>query len=264
MTEPLLSLADMRAATGLPWSSTAYRSSCPSTPASRCLAGTVSASRPSSSPSWATPRSPWPHPLAWRGHHRLAPHRRALAGIGWVAQEREIFLSLRVEENLTVASRHGRWNFRRSTTCFPVSPSAAQFRQSLLRRRAADAGDRARADDQSGATAARRTARRLAPIVVEELATAIRRMTAKAAPLSSWSSTADIALSLTSRARDRARPHRPHRPFGEIARRSGGARPARRTAAGRGVSSVIVSCPRREQFRPTPFVDAVQPLAPHV
>ena len=30
----------------------------------------------------------------------LPPHRRAQLGIGWVAQEREIFPSLSVEENL--------------------------------------------------------------------------------------------------------------------------------------------------------------------
>ena len=36
--------------------------------------------------------APWP--LVWRGEDitRRPPHRRALAGIGWVAQEREIFL----------------------------------------------------------------------------------------------------------------------------------------------------------------------------
>src|SRR5262245_926628 len=40
----------------------------------------------------------------------LPPHRRALLGVGWVAQEREIFPSLTLEENLTVAARPGRWN----------------------------------------------------------------------------------------------------------------------------------------------------------
>ena len=39
----------------------------------------------------------------------MSPHLRARLGIGWVAQEREIFPSLTVEENLTVASRPGRW-----------------------------------------------------------------------------------------------------------------------------------------------------------
>src|SRR5262245_12764086 len=43
--------------------------------------------------------------VIWRGVDvsRVAPHRRATNGVGWVAQEREIFPSLSVEENLTVA-----------------------------------------------------------------------------------------------------------------------------------------------------------------
>src|SRR5215471_20609185 len=47
--------------------------------------------------------------ILWRGEDisRLAPHRRVQRGIGWVAQEREIFPSLDVEENLLVASRPG-------------------------------------------------------------------------------------------------------------------------------------------------------------
>src|SRR5690606_30604731 len=40
---------------------------------------------------------------------RLTPDKRALLGIGWVPQEREIFKSLSVEENLTVVARPGRW-----------------------------------------------------------------------------------------------------------------------------------------------------------
>ena len=47
--------------------------------------------------------------ITWRGQDisRVAPHRRAVNGIGWVAQEREIFPSLSVEENLTVALAAG-------------------------------------------------------------------------------------------------------------------------------------------------------------
>jgi len=57
----------------------------------------------------------------WRGKDmsRLAPNRRALGGIGWVAQEREIFPSLTVEENLTVASRPGAWDLAAIYTMFP-------------------------------------------------------------------------------------------------------------------------------------------------
>ncbi|HEV8029074.1 MAG TPA: ABC transporter ATP-binding protein [Stellaceae bacterium] len=50
---------------------------------------------------------------------RLAPHRRARAGIGWVPQEREIFRSLTVEENLAVAARPGRWSAARIWDLFP-------------------------------------------------------------------------------------------------------------------------------------------------
>jgi branched-chain amino acid transport system ATP-binding protein len=37
--------------------------------------------------------------------HRMAPHERAAAGIGWVPQERNIFKSLTVHENLTAVAR---------------------------------------------------------------------------------------------------------------------------------------------------------------
>jgi branched-chain amino acid transport system ATP-binding protein len=49
----------------------------------------------------------------------LAPHRRARAGIGWVPQEREIFRSLTVDENLAVAARPGRWSAARIHDLFP-------------------------------------------------------------------------------------------------------------------------------------------------
>jgi branched-chain amino acid transport system ATP-binding protein len=50
--------------------------------------------------------------LSWRGNDmtRLPAHQRARRGIGWIAQEREIFPSLSLEENLTVAARPGRWD----------------------------------------------------------------------------------------------------------------------------------------------------------
>jgi branched-chain amino acid transport system ATP-binding protein len=49
----------------------------------------------------------------------LPPHRRAQLGIGWVAQEREVFPSLSVEENLTVAARPGRWGLQAVYELFP-------------------------------------------------------------------------------------------------------------------------------------------------
>lgn len=55
---------------------------------------------------------------------RLAPYRRARLGIGFVPQEREIFRSLSVEENLLVAARaaadgKGRWTLERVYDFFP-------------------------------------------------------------------------------------------------------------------------------------------------
>jgi branched-chain amino acid transport system ATP-binding protein len=49
----------------------------------------------------------------------LPPHRRARLGIGLVPQEREIFRSLTVEENLTIAVRPGRWTLPRIYEFFP-------------------------------------------------------------------------------------------------------------------------------------------------
>src|SRR3954470_13236884 len=40
---------------------------------------------------------------------RMRPDQRAHAGIGWVPQERNIFKSLTVHENLTAIARPGRW-----------------------------------------------------------------------------------------------------------------------------------------------------------
>jgi branched-chain amino acid transport system ATP-binding protein len=46
-------------------------------------------------------------------------YARSRAGIGYVPQEREIFPSLSVEENLTVAARPGRWTLERVYDLFP-------------------------------------------------------------------------------------------------------------------------------------------------
>ncbi len=49
----------------------------------------------------------------------LRADRRAAAGIGWVPQERNIFKSLTVEENLTAIARPGIWTTERAYTMFP-------------------------------------------------------------------------------------------------------------------------------------------------
>src|SRR3974390_1971473 len=49
----------------------------------------------------------------------LPPYRRARLGIGYVPQEREIFRSLTVSENLRVAAQGGRWSVERVYEFFP-------------------------------------------------------------------------------------------------------------------------------------------------
>jgi branched-chain amino acid transport system ATP-binding protein len=50
---------------------------------------------------------------AWR------PYARAHAGMGWIPQERDIFPSLTVQENLTVIARPGPWTLKRVYALFP-------------------------------------------------------------------------------------------------------------------------------------------------
>ncbi len=57
--------------------------------------------------------------LAGRDITRLAPEERAHAGIGWVPQERNIFRSLTVEENLTAVALPGPWTPARVFEMFP-------------------------------------------------------------------------------------------------------------------------------------------------
>src|ERR1700736_2532487 len=51
--------------------------------------------------------------LAGRDLTAMRPYRRAAAGVGWVPQERNIFKSLTVEENLTAVARSGPWTVSR-------------------------------------------------------------------------------------------------------------------------------------------------------
>jgi branched-chain amino acid transport system ATP-binding protein len=142
--------------------------------------------------------------VVWRGQDitRRQPHRRALAGIGWVAQEREIFATLTVEENLTVAARAGRWDL---PAVYDLFPRLAERRRNF--------GNQLSGGEQQMLAIARALMTNpalllldeplegLAPIVVEELAAAIRRMASEdSAAFILVEQHADIALALTQNA----------------------------------------------------------------
>jgi branched-chain amino acid transport system ATP-binding protein len=142
--------------------------------------------------------------IAWRGRDitRLAPHRRARDGIGWVAQEREIFPSLSVEENLLVASRPGRWDLAAVYDLFP-----------RLNERRGSRGNHLSGGEQQMLATARALMTNpalllldeplegLAPIIVEELTAAIRRLTAdEGTAFILVEQHAEVALSLTREA----------------------------------------------------------------
>ncbi|WP_460448038.1 ABC transporter ATP-binding protein [Alsobacter sp. SYSU BS001988] len=57
--------------------------------------------------------------LGGRDITRLRPEQRAMAGVGWVPQERNIFKSLTVEENMTAVARPGPWTVARVYELFP-------------------------------------------------------------------------------------------------------------------------------------------------
>jgi branched-chain amino acid transport system ATP-binding protein len=142
--------------------------------------------------------------VLWRGEDITArpPHRRAQAGIGWVAQEREIFSTLTVEENLTVAARDGRWDL---PAVYDLFPRIAERRRNF--------GNQLSGGEQQMLAIARALMTNpalllldeplegLAPIVVEELASAIRRMTSEGTcAFILVEQHAEIALSLTQTA----------------------------------------------------------------
>jgi branched-chain amino acid transport system ATP-binding protein len=59
---------------------------------------------------------------------RLRPDQRAHLGVGWVPQERNIFKSLTVEENLTAVQRQGPWT---PTKVYELFPRLAERRSNL-------------------------------------------------------------------------------------------------------------------------------------
>ena len=117
--------------------------------------------------------------IFWRGRDVtvMPPHRRASLGIGWVAQEREIFPSLTVEENLTVAARSGRWSLAAVYALFP-----------RLAERRGHMGNQLSGGEQQMLAIARALTTNpallaldeplegLAPIIVEELAASLKQL----------------------------------------------------------------------------------------
>ena len=59
--------------------------------------------------------------MRWRGENLavVPSHKRAALGLGWVPQERDIFSSLTVEENMTVVARPGPWDLKKMYAMFP-------------------------------------------------------------------------------------------------------------------------------------------------
>ena len=142
--------------------------------------------------------------IYWQGKDvsRIAPHRRAADGIGWVAQEREIFPSLSVEENLTVAARPGAWDLAAVYKLFP-----------RLNERRGNMGNQLSGGEQQMLAVARALMTNpllmlldepfegLAPVIVDELAAAMKLMLAdrKIAIILVEQHT-DLALELTAEA----------------------------------------------------------------
>jgi branched-chain amino acid transport system ATP-binding protein len=107
----------------------------------------------------------------------LRPDQRAHAGVGWVPQERNIFKSLTVEENLTAVAQPGPWTVAR---IYELFPRLAERRRNL--------GNQLSGGEQQMLAVGRalivnprvvlldEPLEGLAPILVEELLAALRRV----------------------------------------------------------------------------------------
>ena len=104
-------------------------------------------------------------------------HLRALAGLGYVPQEREIFPSLSVRENLEICARSGPWTIERVFELFPN-----------LKQRLANAGTQLSGGEQQMLAIARalmtnpsillmdEPTEGLAPVIVQALAQVLHRL----------------------------------------------------------------------------------------
>ena len=141
--------------------------------------------------------------ILWKGEDvsSLAPHKRARLGLGWVAQEREIFPSLSVEENLLVAARAGRWDLRAIYGLFP-----------RLKERKTNMGNQLSGGEQQMLAIARALMTNpalllldeplegLAPIVIEELASSLQKLKDDGTAFILVEQHTELALSLTGEA----------------------------------------------------------------
>jgi branched-chain amino acid transport system ATP-binding protein len=108
---------------------------------------------------------------------KLATYRRVTAGLGYVPQEREIFPSLSLRENLEVAARPGPWGYETVCELFP-----------RLAERADNRGNQLSGGEQQMLAIARalignptvllmdEPSEGLAPVIVDELARAVKRL----------------------------------------------------------------------------------------